>query len=140
MSARHHIRRFLPPDEVHHVVNVSIQVHVRRQQMRTVGHARQRRREHVVPCGLQSLPDPLPTPAPVPCAVNQNKSSHSESIVDPSPAKLTYSFTMRRLFSLVFGTFLAGASVLSAAISDPVRTDTGLVSGTAGSTDEVRVF
>jgi para-nitrobenzyl esterase len=47
---------------------------------------------------------------------------------------------MRRLFSLVFGTFLAGASVLSAAISDPVRTDTGLVSGTAGSTDEVRVF
>jgi len=47
---------------------------------------------------------------------------------------------MRRLFSLVFGTILAGASILSAAISDPVRIDTGLVSGVAGSTDEVRVY
>jgi para-nitrobenzyl esterase len=54
---------------------------------------------------------------------------------------------MRRSFSLlfrhsslVFGIFLAGASILSAAISDPVRIDTGLVSGIPGSTDEVRVF
>jgi para-nitrobenzyl esterase len=47
---------------------------------------------------------------------------------------------MRRLFSLVFGTFLAGASICSAAISDPVRTDMGLVSGIPGSTDEVRVY
>src|SRR5580658_2515420 len=47
---------------------------------------------------------------------------------------------MRRLFSLVFGTFLAGASFLSAAISDPVRTDSGLVSGVSGSTDDVRVY
>jgi para-nitrobenzyl esterase len=47
---------------------------------------------------------------------------------------------MRRLFSLVFGTFLAGAWILSAAISDPVRIDTGLVSGVPGSTDEVRVY
>jgi para-nitrobenzyl esterase len=47
---------------------------------------------------------------------------------------------MRRLFSLVFGTFLAGASFLSAAISDPVRTETGLVSGVPGTTDDVRVY
>jgi carboxylesterase type B len=47
---------------------------------------------------------------------------------------------MRRLFSLVFGTFLAGASILSAAISDPVRIDTGLVSGIPGSSDDVRVY
>lgn len=47
---------------------------------------------------------------------------------------------MRRLFSLVFGTFLAGATILSAAISDPVRIDSGLVSGVQGSTDEVRVY
>ena len=47
---------------------------------------------------------------------------------------------MRRLFSLVFGTFLAGAWILSAAISDPVRTDAGLVSGIPGSSDEVRVY
>ncbi len=47
---------------------------------------------------------------------------------------------MRRLFPLVFGTFLAGASFLSAAISDPVRIDTGLVSGVAGTTDDVRVY
>jgi para-nitrobenzyl esterase len=47
---------------------------------------------------------------------------------------------MRRLFSLVFGTFLAGASILSAAISDPVRIDTGLVSGAPGTTDDVRVY
>ncbi|MBV9768410.1 MAG: carboxylesterase family protein [Bryobacterales bacterium] len=47
---------------------------------------------------------------------------------------------MRRLFSIVLGTFLAGASILSAAISDPVRVETGLVSGTAGNSDEVRVY
>jgi para-nitrobenzyl esterase len=47
---------------------------------------------------------------------------------------------MRRLFSLVFGTFLSGASFLSAAISDPVRIDTGLVSGIAGTSDDVRVY
>ncbi|HEX5230444.1 MAG TPA: carboxylesterase family protein [Bryobacteraceae bacterium] len=47
---------------------------------------------------------------------------------------------MRRLFPLVFGTFLAGAAILSAAISDPVRIDTGLVSGVAGTSDDVRVY
>jgi para-nitrobenzyl esterase len=47
---------------------------------------------------------------------------------------------MRRLFPLVFGTFLSGASFLSAAISDPVRIDTGLVSGMAGTSDDVRVY
>jgi para-nitrobenzyl esterase len=47
---------------------------------------------------------------------------------------------MRRLFPLVFGTFLAGACILSAAISDPVRTESGLVSGVPGSTPEVRVY
>jgi para-nitrobenzyl esterase len=47
---------------------------------------------------------------------------------------------MRRLFSLVFGTFLVGASILSAAIADPVRIDTGLVSGIPGSSDDVRVY
>ena len=47
---------------------------------------------------------------------------------------------MRRLFPLVFGIILAGASILSAAISDPVRTDSGLLSGVPGSTDEVRVY
>src|SRR6202453_3710310 len=43
---------------------------------------------------------------------------------------------MHRLFPLV----LAGATVLSAAISDPVRIDTGLVSGVTGSSDDVRVY
>ncbi len=47
---------------------------------------------------------------------------------------------MRRLFPLVFGTFLAAATLLSAAISNPVRIDSGLVSGVTGSTDEVRVY
>jgi para-nitrobenzyl esterase len=60
--------------------------------------------------------------------------------LDPSIPKLTYWLTMRRLFSLVFGTFLAGASFLSAAISDPVRVETGLVSGVPGTTDDVRVY
>src|SRR5580704_2517271 len=43
---------------------------------------------------------------------------------------------MHRFFPLV----LAGASILSAAISDPVRIDTGLVSGVTGSSDDVRVY
>ena len=60
--------------------------------------------------------------------------------LDPSLPKLTYLLTMHRLFPLVFGTFLAGASFLSAAISEPVRTDSGLVSGVQGSTEEVRVY
>jgi para-nitrobenzyl esterase len=47
---------------------------------------------------------------------------------------------MRRLFPLVFGIFLAGASFLSAAISDPVHTETGLVSGVSGSSDDVHVY
>ncbi len=47
---------------------------------------------------------------------------------------------MRSLFRLVFGTILVGASILSAAITDPVRTDSGQVSGTPGSSDEVRVY
>ncbi len=47
---------------------------------------------------------------------------------------------MRSLFRLVFGTILVGASILSAAITDPVRIDSGLVSGMPGSSDEVRVY
>jgi para-nitrobenzyl esterase len=47
---------------------------------------------------------------------------------------------MRSLFRPVFGTILVGASILSAAITDPVRVDSGLVSGTPGSSDEVRVY
>ena len=47
---------------------------------------------------------------------------------------------MRSLFRLVFGTILVGASILSAAISDPIRVDSGLVSGVSGSSDEVRVY
>jgi para-nitrobenzyl esterase len=47
---------------------------------------------------------------------------------------------MRRPFPLVLGTILAGASILSAAISDPVRIDTGLVSGVQGTSDDVRVY
>ena len=47
---------------------------------------------------------------------------------------------MRSIFRLVFGTILVGAPILSAAISDPVRTDSGQVSGTAGTSDEVRVY
>src|ERR1700728_3326983 len=47
---------------------------------------------------------------------------------------------MRSVFRPVFGTILVGASILSAAITDPVRTDSGQVSGTPGSSDEVRVY
>jgi para-nitrobenzyl esterase len=47
---------------------------------------------------------------------------------------------MRSLFRPVFGTILVGASILSAAITDPVRVDSGLVSGTPGSSDEVQVY
>ncbi len=47
---------------------------------------------------------------------------------------------MRRIFSLFFGTILAGTTILPAAIADPVRIDTGLVSGVAGTTDDVRVY
>jgi para-nitrobenzyl esterase len=47
---------------------------------------------------------------------------------------------MRSLFRLVFGAILVGGSILSAAITDPVRVDSGLVSGVSGSTDEVRVY
>jgi len=48
---------------------------------------------------------------------------------------------MRSIFGLVFGTIFIGATILPAAITDPVRTDSGLVSGIAGSTsDGVRVY
>ncbi|HTW66352.1 MAG TPA: carboxylesterase family protein [Bryobacteraceae bacterium] len=47
---------------------------------------------------------------------------------------------MRNIFRLVLGTFLVGAPILSAAISDPVHTDSGLVSGVSGKSDEVRVY
>ena len=47
---------------------------------------------------------------------------------------------MRSIFRLVFGTILVGAPIVSAAISDPVRTDSGQVSGTVGTSDEVRVY
>jgi len=47
---------------------------------------------------------------------------------------------MRSLFRLVFGTILVGVPILSAAITDPVRVDSGLVSGVAGTSDEVRVY
>jgi para-nitrobenzyl esterase len=47
---------------------------------------------------------------------------------------------MRSLFRPVFGTILVGASILSAAITDPVRVDTGLVSGVSDTSDEVRVY
>jgi para-nitrobenzyl esterase len=47
---------------------------------------------------------------------------------------------MRSLFHLVCGAILIGAPILSAAISDPVHTESGLVSGTNGTGDEVRVY
>ena len=47
---------------------------------------------------------------------------------------------MRRLFAFVFATILAGVPIVAAAISDPVRIDTGLVSGVPGSSDDVRVY
>lgn len=48
---------------------------------------------------------------------------------------------MRSLFRLVFGTILVGAPILSAAITDPVHVDSGLVSGVSGASgDEVRVY
>ncbi len=48
---------------------------------------------------------------------------------------------MRSIFRIVFGTIFIGATILPAAIIDPVRTDSGLVSGAAGSSsDEVRVY
>jgi para-nitrobenzyl esterase len=47
---------------------------------------------------------------------------------------------MRSIFRPVFGTILVGASILSAAITDPVPVDTGLVSGVSGTSDEVRVY
>ncbi len=47
---------------------------------------------------------------------------------------------MRSLFRPVFGTIFVGVSILSAAITDPVRVDTGLVSGVPGTSDEVRVY
>src|ERR1700758_4963943 len=43
---------------------------------------------------------------------------------------------MQRLFLLI----LAGATVLSAAIPEPIRIDTGLITGTTTTSDEVRVF
>jgi para-nitrobenzyl esterase len=43
---------------------------------------------------------------------------------------------MKRLLFLI----LAGSAVLSAALPEPVRIDTGLISGTTTSSDEVRVF
>lgn len=47
---------------------------------------------------------------------------------------------MRCLFRPVFGTILVGASILSAATTDPIHLDSGLVSGVPGTSDEVRVY
>src|SRR6266567_4711456 len=47
---------------------------------------------------------------------------------------------MHRLLPLALGSLLTGSVIVSAAISDPVRTETGLISGTSGQSDEVRVF
>jgi para-nitrobenzyl esterase len=47
---------------------------------------------------------------------------------------------MRSIFRLVFGTILVGAPILSAAITAPVRTDSGLVAGVADASNEVVSF
>lgn len=47
---------------------------------------------------------------------------------------------MRRSFSLVFGIFLAGAAIASAAITDPVSTESGQVSGATSASGDVRVY
>src|SRR5215475_13806196 len=47
---------------------------------------------------------------------------------------------MRRAALMVIGCLLSGAQLASAAISDPVKTDTGLISGTAGTARDIRVF
>jgi len=45
-----------------------------------------------------------------------------------------------RLLPLALGSLFAGSAILPAAIPDPVRLDTGLISGTSGQTDDVRIF
>ena len=47
---------------------------------------------------------------------------------------------MRRAALMVIGCLLLAAQFASAAISDPVKTDTGLISGTAGTALDIRVF
>src|SRR6204780_2084852 len=48
---------------------------------------------------------------------------------------------MHRLSNPLISTFLlAGFSILSAAISDPVKTDAGSISGVAGKNPEIRVY
>jgi para-nitrobenzyl esterase len=45
-----------------------------------------------------------------------------------------------RLLPLALASLFVGSAILSAAIPDPVRLDTGLISGTSGHTDDVRIF
>ena len=48
---------------------------------------------------------------------------------------------MKRLFVIaVVGCVLRSGTVASASIADPVKTDAGLISGTTGTTPDVRVF
>jgi para-nitrobenzyl esterase len=47
---------------------------------------------------------------------------------------------MNRLFVIAVGCILASRVVASASITDPVKTDAGLISGTTGTSPDVRVF
>jgi para-nitrobenzyl esterase len=47
---------------------------------------------------------------------------------------------MRRISRIVVGTLLVFAPLASAAIPDPVKTDRGLISGTSGTSPDIRVF
>ncbi len=83
VSAQHYIRKLLPANQVHYVVDMRFEVDLRREQMRSLSDARQRRREHFVPLRLQRLADAFPAPAAVPRAVNQDVRAH------PSPRRRT---------------------------------------------------
>ena len=47
---------------------------------------------------------------------------------------------MRRINLIIIGTLFIAAPFASAAIPDPVKTDTGLISGTNGTSSDIRVF
>jgi hypothetical protein len=79
MRAKYHVRQFLPANQVDDIVYMSVQVHLRSQQVRTLPDARQSGCEYLLPLGLKRLSDPAPTPAAVPGTVHKNKRRHYDS-------------------------------------------------------------
>jgi hypothetical protein len=76
MAAQYRIRKLLPLHEVDYVLDVGIEGHVWKQQVRALSQAGQSGREHLVTLQLQRFSNFLPTPTTVPRSVNKYIRAH----------------------------------------------------------------